>query len=698
MGRRLAAWTRFVLYAVLAGALVATAALPAALVAGAVALTAADSFDRLPSVLATPTPPQTSRLYAADGTTLIASFADEDRTDVPLSSVAPVMRQAIVAAEDARFYQRGAVDLRGVLRALVADSRSGRTGQGASTLTMQYVRNVLKTDPGATAAQRADATADTVGRKLREVRYAAALEKALTKDQILERYLNIAYFGAGAYGIEAAANTYFSTTAERLTLTEAALLAGLVQSPDRDDPIHGDAASALTRRAYVLDAMVRNGDISRAAASQTAGEPIGLAPAARRDGCADAATADGGFFCAYLVSWWQQQPAFGATPEDRLGALRQGGYRIVGSLDPDVQATATAAALSVYGYSSQRALPIAAIEPGTGRILAMAVNRHYSVAPDPPGQQAYPNTVNQLVAGGGSVSGYPAGSTFKLFTMLAALTAGLPLDTGFDAPSRLVTSWRSGDPAVCGGYYCPANDNPQWMDGYRTMWTGFGRSVNTYFAWLEQRVGADRAVAMAQLLGITFRARSDEALATGSPAEWGSFTLGVADTTPLDLANAYATVAAEGTYCVPLPVNAITDAAGAAVAAGQPACRRVLDPDVARAATDAARCPVGQQGAYGRCDGGTASEVAAMFGGRPIAGKTGSSERNTTESFVAFTPQAAVAGIAADPASAADGVGAAIQPRVVRAVASVLARAVRALPARDFVPPSRRLAFGAGAG
>jgi membrane peptidoglycan carboxypeptidase len=278
---------------------------------------------------------------------------------------------------------------------------------------------------------------------------------------------------------------------------------------------------------------------------------------------------------------------------------------------------------------------------------------------------------------------------------LAALQDGLALDTGFDAPARLRTSWPDGGPSSCGGYYCPVNDNPSWMDGHRTMWTGFGRSVNTYFVWLEQRIGAARAIAMAQKLGIVFRARSDAALAARSPGSWGSFTLGVADTTPLDLANAYATVAAQGTYCKPLPVKRIADAAGRAVAAANPSCHQAIPADLARAAADAARCPVGQQSAYGRCDGGTAPQVDAALGGRPVAGKTGSSENNATETFVGFTPQVAVAGIAADPANPSDAVGAGVQTRVIDAVATVLASAVRGLPARDFPPPGPALAFGA---
>jgi membrane peptidoglycan carboxypeptidase len=352
--------------------------------------------------------------------------------------------------------------------------------------------------------------------------------------------------------------------------------------------------------------------------------------------------------------------------------------------------------LQVYGYASARARPTAVVEPGTGRVLAMAVNRHYSLAANPAGQQNRPNTVNQLIAGGGDIDGYQAGSTFKMFTMLAALEEGRTLDTGFDAPSSLVSQYPASGEGSCDGYWCPANANPAWMDGYRTMWTGFGRSVNTYFVWLEQQVGAEKAVEMAQRLGITFRADADATFAKDNAADWGSFTLGVAATTPLDLANAYATVAAEGKYCSPLPVVSITDASGNKVSAGDPSCQQVISADVARAATDAARCPVGQSSAFGRCDGGTATQVTSILGGRPVAGKTGSSENNSTETFVGYTPPLAVAAIAANPDDPTDHVGSAVQSEVITAVARIMASALEDQPEQEFGTPSMELAFGSG--
>jgi membrane peptidoglycan carboxypeptidase len=436
--------------------------------------------------------------------------------------------------------------------------------------------------------------------------------------------------------------------------------------------------------------MVRMKAISQQQADQAKAEPLTLKTSQQPNSCAAVSQKhnDWAFYCDYFVQWWNSQSAFGSTVAERENALQRGGYNIVTALDPHTQAVALEQSLSVYGYGSSRALPMAVVQPGTGRVVAMAVNRHYSLA------KGTSNTVNQLIAGGRGVDGYQAGSTFKMFTMLAALEAGKTLDTGFNAPSPLVTRWPASGPGSCGGHYCPSNDNPSWMDGYRTMWNGFGRSVNTYFVWLEDQIGPEKAVEMAQRLGITFRADNDAELAKTGADGWGSFTLGVADTTPLDLATAYATVAADGVYCKPLPVKSIVDSDGHAVSAANPTCRQAISADIAHAATDAARCPVGQQSAYGKCDGGTATAVSGILDGRPVAGKTGSSESNATETFVGFTPQLAAAAIAANPDDPRDHVGAAVSPRVNAAVARTMAAALEGEPYQDFSPPSRQLAFG----
>jgi len=670
-------------------AMVAAIAVPLGSAAGAVtAYWTGLQRAPLPPQLLDPVTDQVTQVYAADGRTLITTFYDEDRQDVALTAIAPVMRNAIVAAEDTRFYQHGGVDPKGVLRAIVTDARHGRASEGASTLTMQLVRNELKDDPSRTPEEQSAATSDTPARKLHEAEYAIQLEQHLSKQQILRDYLNIAYFGDGAYGIAAASRRFFGVPAARLDLAQAALIAGVVQSPDTDNPVTGDRAQARTRQAYVLDAMAKAGMITPAQRAASAAEKLTFAGTAPRTGCTESAgVTDGwGFFCDYVQRWWDTQPAFGATTAQREDALRRGGYTIVTTLDPDVQKAAAKQARAVYSLTNRKTLPIAVVQPGTGKVLALAVNRHYRAG------KSRADTVDPLISGGGAVYGYPAGSTFKLFTMLAALRAGMPLDTAFDAPAKLVTQWPDSGPDSCGGRYCPANANPAWMDGNRTMWDAFGRSVNTYFVHLEEQVGPAAAVAEAKNLGIGFAAPADARMAATGADGWGSFTLGVADTTPLELATAYATVAADGRYCAPVPVQSITDAQHVRVPIPS-GCRQAIPVQLARAAADAARCPVGQQSAYDTCDGGTAAQVDGIFDGRPVAGKTGSTENSTTETFVGFTPTAAAAGIANDPADPSDHVGSGVEAQVVSAVARSL-RVAAGSGYPDFVAPEQAIAYG----
>jgi membrane peptidoglycan carboxypeptidase len=680
------------LQAMLVGVIFACAVLPAALGAGLVLKTTYESYDKLPQDLRTPPVAQTSYLLANDGKSVITAFYEEYRTDVPLRDIAPIMQKAIVASEDSRFYQHGGVDLKGVVRALVANQGSGQVQQGASTLTMQYVRNVLKGDVSLTEEQRRLATVESHERKVQEIRYALQLERKLDKKEILRGYLNIAYFGAGAYGIEAASRTYFSKSAKELTLVEAAMIAGLVQSPEVDNPIDGNRNAALARRSYVLDAMARTKLITAEEAAEAKSQPLTVRPSQTPPNkCVGVAPEhnDWGFFCDYFHQWWNSQQAFGASKALRERNLKRGGYRIVTSLDPGIQASALRESLAVYPYGNARALPLAVVQPGTGRVLAMAVNRHYSLAPNPD-NAPYPNTVNQLVGGDDGLAGYQTGSTFKMFTMLAALDSGLPLSTLFNAPSPLVTHWPNG---ACGGRYCPPNANPAWMNGPRLMWDGFGRSVNTYFVWLEEQIGAGKAVAMAQKLGIQFRSALDAEMARERADDWGPFTLGVSQTTPVDLANAYATVAAEGMYCPALPVLSITDPNGRILPQGTPSCQRVVSEDVARAATDAARCPLGQQSFYAKCNGGTAENISAVLG-RPVAGKTGTSDGASTESFAAFTPQIAGAATAVNPDNPMDAVGEGVSPSVNLAVAKTMVDALQGKPPQDFKMPSATIALG----
>ncbi|WP_329013731.1 transglycosylase domain-containing protein [Micromonospora rifamycinica] len=685
----------------IAGVVLAAVAYPLAAVTGLGAKATAHAVEHKTNILRTALPAETSYLYAPDGKTILTMFYEEYRQYTKLSDMSPNIQQAIVAAEDNRFYQHSGVDPKGVARAFVANARSNGVSQGASTLTMQYVRMALR-DSAQTPEEVQEATQQTSLRKVKEMRMALDIEKELTKEQILERYLNSAYFGHRAYGIYAAAQIFFSKTPATLSPVEAATLAGLVKSPSEYDPLSSDQKDATDRRNYVLDKMAQLHYLSPDAAATAKNEPIRTRPTTPANDCASIPGAYNawGFACDYVKNWWSAQPAFGENRLERMDKLRRGGYRIVLSLDPKVQAAAEKNVGAKERVGSPFANGIVVAEPGTGRIKAMAVNRTYSLdvgdngpssnpEADPKTKANYPNTVAPLL-GGGTLPGYQAGSTFKMFPMLAALDAGMPLSTAFDSPH----TYRS---AVYDGW-APSNASGA-MTGRQTMWSGFGKSVNTYFVQLEEKIGADRGVHLAEQLGLRWRTDVDKEQASPAKAKkWGAFTLGVSDATPLEMANAYAAIAADGRYCEAMPVNSITNrdgtpatyrtAGGIEREVAKPRCRQVVNADAARAATDAARCPTGDTPAKGSCGGWSTADSVRRTVGRPVAGKTGTTDSTRAAWFVGYTPELAAASFIADPDNPFNAVGDGQSQIPVNAVAQTLRDGLKGTPTRQFTPPS----------
>ncbi|WBB71036.1 transglycosylase domain-containing protein [Micromonospora sp. WMMD812] len=653
----------------LAGVVVAAAAFPAVAMSGLAAKAGAETFGALPTELTVARPPQISYLLASDGKTPLATMYDENRRDVKLADVSPYMQKAIVAAEDHDFYKHNGVDLNGIARAFVNNQNEAAGRQGASTLTMQYVRLAIAysaTHPADVVA----ATEDTSARKLREMRYALQIDKELSKDEILERYLNIASFGNGAYGIYAASQVYFGKTPKNLKIEEAALLAGMVKAPTTNDPTTKSGYSlANDRRNYVIDNMVKIGAITQAEADAAKAIKLTVKDKRTPNGCVATNEKDWGFFCDYFYRWWMQQETFGSTSYDRERRLKSGGYTIVTTLDPQAQRGADKAVRKAKSVNSKEAAMVAVVEPGSGRVRALAVNRNFKLDDknkpankphsDPKQRKKglrgnYPNTVNPLLTGGDGITGYQAGSTFKMFTIVAALEKGIPLSYTINAPQQFKSEYiiDSSSPAACPGthFYCPTNSGKK-AGGVQNMWSAFSASINTYFVPLQQQVGAENVVDVAKRLGIQFRQSEDAKFAGTKDAahQWGAFTLGVSQTTPLELANAYATLAADGKYCEPIPVQKITGPDGKNLDIANPRCEKRVSTEVARAAVDAARCPVGDNSATTKCGGSrTASNVRGIVG-KPVAGKSGTTDSEKTAALVAMTKQYAVAGIMADP-------------------------------------------------
>ncbi|HEX2774139.1 MAG TPA: transglycosylase domain-containing protein, partial [Micromonosporaceae bacterium] len=361
----------------LAGVVVAAAFFPAVAMSGLAAKAGAEAFGKLPSALTVKTAPQISYVYASDGKTLIATMYDENRRDIPLKDVSPIMQKAMIAAEDHDFYKHNGVDPKGAVRAFVANNSAGATTQGASTLTMQYVRLAIAYSANH-PQDVVDATEDTAARKVKEMKYALQLDKELTKDQILERYLNIAPFGNGAYGIFAASQVYFSKHPRDLKVHEAAMLAGLVKAPSAFNPTtKGGAPRAVDRRNYVIENMEEIGAITPQAGAAAQKMALGLKVKRAPNGCVAANRSHWGFFCDYFYRWWLSQETFGATRYDRERRLKSGGYRIVTTLDVPTQEAAKKNAEAHLKTGRKEALMLSAIEPGTGRVRALAVNRTF---------------------------------------------------------------------------------------------------------------------------------------------------------------------------------------------------------------------------------------------------------------------------------------------------------------------------------
>jgi len=604
------------------GALVAGLALPLVGGAALTAKAAAQDFQTLPADIQTRELAQRSVVYAADGTR-IATFFDENRVSVPLSKVAPVLRQAILAIEDARFYEHPGIDIRGTVRALVSNT-SGGPRQGGSTLTQQYVKNLLIELADGDKKKIAAARAPTLTRKLQELKYALEIEKRMPKDRILENYLNISYFGGGAYGVEAAARHYFSTSAAKLTLPQAALLAGVVRSPSAYDPtLQPERAKA--RRDTVLARMAEVGYITAQQQQRAAAGRVQLKVSETRNGCTRSPAP---FFCDYVVRVMQNDPIFGRTPEDRLDLLSRGGLTIRTTLDLKAQRAADKALREYVEPQNRVASALAMVEPGTGRIKAIGVNRLYGKGRG----RTNVNYATDLAYGGSR--GFQVGSTMKAFTAAAAIEERFGVYYPIFSPYRLTR----GLPATkdCQGRnvydtgYAPYNESSR-ENGRYDMRRAMAQSVNTYFLQLQNKVGLCDVLTMSKRLGVH---RADG----GQLDPVLSYTLGVNELSPLTMAASYATFAARGTYCNPVAILSISDRRGRPLDVPEAKCKEVIRPEVANVMTSLF------QGVMR--SGGTGSQLSL---GRPAAGKTGTTNGRVAVWFVGYTPQLTTAVWAGNP-------------------------------------------------
>ena len=601
------------LAAALAGVLVAGLVLPMAGLTGFTARQVSDGIQNLPSAIEKGTIPHTTKVYAANGK-LLARFYDENREEVAISDVAPIMRKSIVAIEDSRFYEHGAIDVEGTTRALV-NNIIGNDIQGGSTITQQLIKLIL-IEQADTKRAIAAATEQSYGRKLRELQYAMAYEEQHSKNEILEDYLNIAFFGDGAYGIHSAARHYFKVSPAKLNLAQASMLAGLVQNPSRFNPTENPDL-ALERRNVVLQRMADLGIITERAAKQTTKQPLGLRVKDFDNGCVSTAAP---FFCDFVRRYLLKDPALGANREEREHRLETGGLTIRTTIDLRFQRAADRA-VGDNVYPKDPAIGgMAMVEPGTGEVKALAQSRPMGNNADK--GQTYLNYV--VPKEYGDSNGFQGGSTFKIFTLASALAQGLPLSTGFiSPPSYYVPAGTTTD--------CAGNPTGSWQvsnstdSGYMNMYTGTQNSVNTFFAQLETKTGVCPPVTLARKQGVKVYKRQ----------EVPSFTLGVTDINPVTMASVYATAAARGMYCQPHPVTEVIDRDGNELDLSTPDCTRVYSEAVADAVNDILR---------GVIEGGFASAYALD---QPAAGKTGTTQDTKAVWFAGYTPNLATAAMIA---------------------------------------------------
>ncbi len=601
------------------GVLVAGLAIPFAGVLGVSSRSVARGMDNLPADLEAEPLPQRTQFLARDGSVL-ATFYDENRVNVRLDQVAPIMKKAIIAIEDDRFYEHGALDLKGTLRAFISNQAGSGGTQGGSSITQQMVKMTLLSQ-AKTEEERLAATADTYERKIKELRYAIAFEQKYDKDWILQRYLNIAYFGDGAYGIQSAAKHYFGRPASRLKLRQAALLAGLVKNPTGYDPTNYPD-EAMTRRNVVLHRMAELNVISTAEEEKATTSRLGLHVSPSSNGCVSSAAP---FFCDFARQYLLEDKALGVTREDRTQLINDGGLTVKTTVDLRFQ-RAEDRSVQRHVFPRDQAIGgLASVVPGTGDVRGLSQSR--PMGRNKKKGETYLNYV--VPAKYGDANGFQAGSTFKAFVLAAAIEKGIPLSTQINAPQTIsIPNNRFRD---CNG---PLNSFDTWSpqnstgEGTFDLYTGTQLSVNTFFAQLEERTGLCKPVTLARQMGVQV---PDTDIVP-------PFTLGVTNVDPLTMAAAYATFAGRGTYCAPRPVTEVLDASGKPIKTYPTQCKRLLKKSTADAVNDVLR---------GVQEGNGFGATAGLALNQESAGKTGTINENMAVWFIGYTPNLSTASMIA---------------------------------------------------
>ncbi|WP_091352036.1 transglycosylase domain-containing protein [Microbacterium sp. LKL04] len=626
-----------------AGLLVSATVTPAIAVSGYAASSAIQMFEDMPSYLKIEKLMLPTTIYAKndDGKDVkLTEFYDQNRIPVTFDQVTPVMYDAILSSEDKNFYTHGGIDLLGTLGALARNATSSTT-RGGSSITQQYVKNVLQqaceakaTDQDQVYACYKESTANegTSGyqRKIQEMRYAIQLEKKYSKDEILIGYLNIAHFGGSVYGIGAAARHYFDTTPDKLTIEQAAVIAGMVQEPNTlriDKPggtitakdgtqVNGKEDSyrlTTVRRDYVLNRLLEDKKITQAEHDEAIKAPITPKITSRPQGCSEAK--DSEFFCAYVTSIIRKDEAFGKTENDRLATLRRGGLKVYTTLDTSLQKKANEAISVVPADVSYMDLGASGVqvEVGTGRVLSMVQNRPWS---DQVGEKGT-TQVNYNVPTANGGGGHSAGSTYKVFSLINWMQQGHSVNEMLNGRigKKTVETCDGNTQAVwTGPGKAPDGSNRignfERNPGYSGTVARFTKdSLNSGFLTMAEKISVCSTNRVAMDLGVT--------TGGGGPLDTKNQpydVLGSQAVAPVDMANAYAAIASNGTLCAAKAIDRVVDADGKEQPIPDTKCERKLSEDVAATAAYVLESVMSASGT---------GSGARTFDGVPIFGKTG---------------------------------------------------------------------------
>lgn len=568
--------------------------------------------------------PQKSRIYASDGKTVIASFYAQNRTVVPLKEISKPMQQAVVAREDRRFFEHAGVDVQGVMRAFIQTFIKKGDTQGGSSLTQQYVKNVLMIEAREDDDPIAEyhASEETIARKLREMLIAVQMEKKYTKAEILQGYLNIAQFGTNnLYGVETAARRYFNTSAADLNIVQSATIAAITKNPAQYDPsVEANQKEAETQRNIVLDLMYEQGYINAKEHKEARNTPLvdtlNLQDNATQVGCQ--AAGDAAFFCDYVTNQILNNTEFGKTQAARTKLLNEGGLDIYSTMDVNANNAAMNAARDTIPVNDASGfeVTIAAIKPGTGEVLGFGINRTYDAtdaAKTDPTHTAINYAVDQADGGG---LGFQVGSTWKPINLAAWMIAGKSINTSLATSTRYNNSAFNCSQYGGVGVWSVQNSGGGTVNP-ETPLHGLVMSHNTTQAAMASQIGLCAIADTAKTMGYHNSPLGQEDVYSANSLN-PPMTIGSVQASPLTMANVYATIGANGVECTPIALKKVTNKNGKSLKVPSANCHQAIPAEVAQTTAYAMN--------QGVVTAGGEAATTQLDNGRKTFAKTGTNE------------------------------------------------------------------------